>query len=97
MPHVTRADLANPPSRPNYPLLQTTTAKYSLVIPKGHSVPVDVPYKFWSELKPQDLGFTVYVDYSDPADLNKVKHRAVAYDGTVTVKEPQGSWFDIQL
>jgi hypothetical protein len=56
-----------------------------------------VPYKFWSELKPQDLGFTVYVDYSDASDLNKVKHRAVAYDGTVTIQEPKGSWFDIQL
>jgi hypothetical protein len=77
--------------------IQTTTAQYSLVLPAGKSIPVDVPYKFWSELKPQDLGLTVYVDYSNPADLDKVKHRAIAYDGTVTVQEPKGSWFDIQL
>lgn len=77
--------------------MQSTTAKYSLVIPTGHKTPVDIPYKFWSELKPQDLGFVVYVDYSNPADLAKTKHRAVAYDGSVTVKEPKGSWFDIQL
>ncbi|KAL7009907.1 hypothetical protein EMMF5_000815 [Cystobasidiomycetes sp. EMM_F5] len=78
-------------------LANTTTAKYSLVLPGGKVAPVDVSYKFWSELKPQDLGFVVYVDYSDASDLKKVVHRAVGYDGTVTVKEPVGSWFDLQL
>ena len=66
-------------------------------MPGGKPAPVDVPYRFWSELKPQDLGFIVYVDYSDASDIKKVVHRAVGYDGTVTVKEPVGSWFDLQL
>ena len=79
------------------PLGNTTAAKYSLVLPASSYKPVDVPYRFYSELRPQDIGFTVYVDYSDTSDLKKEKHRAVAYDGTVTIKEPKGSWFDLQL
>lgn len=79
-------------------LANTTIAKYSLVLPAAGGArtgPVDVPYRFYSELKPQDLGFVIYVDYSDTADLKGAKYRAIAYDGTVTVKEPVGSWFDI--
>jgi len=77
-------------------LANTSVSKYSLVLPAGgRTGPVDVPYRFYSELKPQDLGFVVYVDYSDTSDLKAKKYRAVAYDGTVTVKEPQGSWFDV--
>ena len=75
----------------------TTTAKYSLVLPASHRQPVDVPYRFYSELKPQDIALVVYVDYTDTADLHKEVHRVVAYDGTITIKEPKGSWFDLQL
>lgn len=76
-------------------MLQTTTARYNLVLPVGK--PVQIPYNFYSEVKPQDLGFTVFVEYSDASEIQKTVHRVIGYDGTVTVKEPQGSWFDLQL
>lgn len=79
-------------------LANTTAAKYSLVLPAGgRTGPVDVPYRFYSELKEQDCGFTVYVDYTETSDLKKAVHRVVAYDGSVTIREPKGSWFDLQL
>lgn len=78
-------------------LANTTASKYSLVLPPNSVVPVDVPYRFYSELRPQDVGFVVYVDYSDTADLKKEKHRTVAYDGSATIREPPSSWFDLQL
>jgi len=78
-------------------LANTTASKYSLVLPPNSVVPVDVPYRFYSELRPQDVGFVVYVDYSDTADLKKEKHRTIAYDGSATIREPPSSWFDLQL
>ena len=78
-------------------LANTTTAKYSLVLPPHSVTPVDVPYRFYSELKPQDVGFVVYVDYSDAADPKKTQLRTIAYDGSATIREPVGSWFDLQL
>lgn len=78
-------------------LANTTTAKYSLVLPPHSVTPVDVPYRFYSELKPQDVGFVVYVDYSDAADSKKTQLRTIAYDGSATIREPVGSWFDLQL
>ena len=78
-------------------LANTTTAKYSLVLPPHSVTPVDVPYRFYSELRPQDVGFVVYVDYSDAADPKKTQLRTVAYDGSATIREPVGSWFDLQL
>ncbi|GAB5586972.1 hypothetical protein Unana1_01872 [Umbelopsis nana] len=66
--------------------------KYDLTIPAKQKVAI--PYQFHSEFAPQDLGLTVIIDFSDS---NKAPLRGVAYNGTVTVTDPEHSIFDVQL
>ncbi|CAO3659918.1 unnamed protein product [Umbelopsis ramanniana] len=66
--------------------------KYDLTIPAKQKVAI--PYQFHSEFAPQDLGLTVIIDFSDS---NKTPLRGIAYNGTVTVTDPEHSIFDVQL
>lgn len=66
--------------------------KYDLTIPAKQKIAI--PYQFHSEFSPQDLGLTVIIDFSD-AKKNPV--RGIAYNGTVTVTDPEHSIFDVQL
>ncbi|KAM3582609.1 hypothetical protein VKS41_005252 [Umbelopsis sp. WA50703] len=66
--------------------------KYDLTIPAKQKIAI--PYQFHSEFSPQDLGLTVIIDFSD---ANKNPVRGIAYNGTVTVTDPEHSIFDVQL
>ncbi|KAI7868897.1 hypothetical protein BDF14DRAFT_442174 [Spinellus fusiger] len=52
---------------------------------------LSVPYTFYSEYTPGEHGLEVYLDLLDG------KVRVVGYNGTITVIEPESSWFDPQL
>lgn len=43
--------------------------------------------------RPKDIGLTVWANLQD---VQKDTHRFVALNSTVSVVEPQGSWFDLQ-
>ncbi|KAL1921618.1 uncharacterized protein VTP21DRAFT_11334 [Calcarisporiella thermophila] len=56
---------------------------------------VDVPYFFYPEFPPQDLGLTVIIDFKDPSTGHTF--RGVGFNSTVTVVDPEHSIFDLQL
>lgn len=69
-----------------------TAFKYGVPVPAMDHI--DVPYSFYSEFKPQELGLLIIVDFSDEA---KNRFRGVAYNGTVSIVEPAQSLLDPQL
>lgn len=76
--------------------LQMTTTKYkSLPVKTTDGKPLQVPYDFFPEFKPQQVGIEFRLIVNDQ-QTNK-KHNIAAYTGTVTVFEPPKSWFDVQL
>ncbi|KAI8974630.1 translocon-associated protein, alpha subunit [Pilobolus umbonatus] len=68
-----------------------TTTRYNT--PLDAKANVRVPYSFYSEFKAGDYGLTVFVDL----ESNGNGLRFVGYNGTMTVTEPEGTWFDPQL
>ncbi|UZJ53043.1 hypothetical protein CBS101457_002363 [Exobasidium rhododendri] len=73
----------------------TTTRFKSLPLKPTDGKPVQVPFDFFPEFKPQQLGVEFRLVVND-AQTGK-KHNIHAYTGTVTVIEPKKSWFDAQL
>ncbi|KAG1472419.1 hypothetical protein G6F56_001546 [Rhizopus delemar] len=52
-----------------------------------------IPYNFYSEYAPGEYGLTVFVDLLFEETITRV----VGYNGTITVTDPEASWFDIEL
>lgn len=72
-----------------------TETKYkSLPIKPVDGKPLQVPYDFYPEFKPQELGVEFRLIVND--QQTGKKHNLHAYTGTVTVVEPAKSWFDLQ-
>lgn len=69
-----------------------TAYKYNSIAPSMDHV--DLVYNFYAEFPPQELDLILYILF---ADENLNKYRGVAYNGTVTVVDPDVSIFDLQL
>lgn len=65
----------------NLPVLSIAGSKFS------------IPFAFHSELKPGDYNLRVWVDHT----VDQNTYRVSAYDGVVTVVEPEASWFDFKM
>lgn len=73
-----------------------TATKYkSLPLKPKDGKPLQVPFDFFPEFKPQEVGVEFRLIVNDQ-QTNK-KHNIHAYTGAVTVYEPPKSWFDVQL
>lgn len=68
-----------------------TATRYGKPLAAGASL--QIPYNFYSEYAPGEHGLTVFVDLL----IDQTITRVVGYNGTITVTEPEGSWFDLQL
>ncbi|KAI8060674.1 uncharacterized protein B0P05DRAFT_557798 [Gilbertella persicaria] len=68
-----------------------TATRYGLSLGAGASV--QIPYNFYSEYVPGEHGLTVFVDLLSEESVTRI----VGYNGTITVTDPEGSWFDLQL
>ncbi|KAI8088388.1 hypothetical protein BDF21DRAFT_358090 [Thamnidium elegans] len=68
-----------------------TATRYGKPLAAGASL--QIPYNFYSEYAPGEHGLTVFVDLL----VDETVTRVVGYNGTITVTEPEGSWFDAQL
>ncbi|CAI2163214.1 10916_t:CDS:2 [Funneliformis geosporum] len=69
-----------------------TAYKYNHIAPSMDHV--DLIYNFYAEFPPQELDLLLYILF---ADENLKKFKGVAYNGTVTVVDPDVSIFDLQL
>lgn len=73
-----------------------TNTKYkSLPVKKTDGQPLQVPFDFFPEFKPQQIGVEFRLLVKD-AQTSKT-HNIHAYTGTITVVEPPKSWFDVQM
>ncbi|WWD17271.1 hypothetical protein CI109_101711 [Kwoniella shandongensis] len=70
-----------------------STLKYNVPLVAGSNF--SAPFSAYSEFRPQEIGFTVWVDVSETG--TKDLHRITALNQTVSVVEPAASWFDTQL
>ncbi|KAJ3553941.1 hypothetical protein NM688_g3354 [Phlebia brevispora] len=77
----------------HHPETNVLTTALSYKIPLLQGVKLQVPYAFYSEFKPGDWKLNLWIDYEADGD----KYRTIAYESIITVVEPEGSWFDIQL
>ncbi|GAA5932335.1 hypothetical protein JCM1841_000852 [Sporobolomyces salmonicolor] len=75
------------------PLRKTTHLPLQQRIPPSGKSPL-IPYRFHSENKIGEVALKVWVDYED---AGRKKHTVLGYDGTVTIAEPESSWFDLEL
>ncbi|BGP58376.1 hypothetical protein JCM8202_001877 [Rhodotorula sphaerocarpa] len=75
------------------PLRETTTLRLGMPVSPKSKSPL-IPYRFHSENKIGDVGLRVWVDYNDASNN---PHTVLGYDSTVTIGEPQSSWFDLEL
>lgn len=75
--------------------MTTTTFKNDLRLKTLSGKPLEVPFDFWPEFKPQDMGVEFRLLLRD--GQTSKKHNVVAYQGSVTVIEPPKSWLDLQL
>ncbi|KDN45580.1 hypothetical protein K437DRAFT_256501 [Tilletiaria anomala UBC 951] len=73
----------------------TTTKLKSVPLRMVGGKPVQVPYDFHSEFKPQNMDVEFRLLVAD-GQTSKA-HNLLAYKGSVTIVEPPKSWFDIQL
>lgn len=73
----------------------TTTTFKSRPLRSVGGRPVQIPFDFVPEFKPQDLPVEFSLLVND--EQTGKKHRIHAYSGTVKVIEPAKSWFDLQL
>ncbi|PIL35769.1 hypothetical protein GSI_02499 [Ganoderma sinense ZZ0214-1] len=62
-------------------------------IPLIEGAPLQLPYTFHSEFKPGEYKLTVWIEYAVEGKM----YRVTAYDSTVTVVEPESSFFDLKL
>ncbi|MBW0460597.1 hypothetical protein O181_000312 [Austropuccinia psidii MF-1] len=70
----------------------TPFASKHMLAPKFE--PYVIPYHFNSEQKEGDIGLKIWIEWSGPKGP---KHKSLAYDSTVTIREPPTRWFDPQL
>lgn len=73
----------------------TTTPYKSLKLRTLSGRPLEVPFDFYPEFKPQSLGVEFRLLISDGQTSRK--YNIPAYTGTVTVIEPPKNWLDPQL
>ncbi|KAI7901747.1 uncharacterized protein BX663DRAFT_553085 [Cokeromyces recurvatus] len=83
--HITKADDYSKIIR------NLTATRYGKVIEAGSTL--QIPYNFYSEYVPGEHGLTVFVDLLNEQTVSRI----VGFNGTITVTDPEGSWFDIQL
>jgi len=69
----------------------TSTTPYGFPLDSGGKI--TLPYSFFSEFKPSEVRFKVYVNYVEEGKNLQLE----AYDGLVTVVEPPSSLFDWRL
>lgn len=74
--------------------MTTTTFKTEKKFKTLSGKPLEVPFDFYPEFKPQDLGVEFRLVVRD--GQTSKKHNVLAYTGKVTVIEPPKSWFDLQ-
>lgn len=81
---------------PLFPVHQMTVTPYkSLSLRSVSGKPLEVPFDFYPEFKPQTLGIDFRLLVVD-GQTGK-KHSIPAYTGSVTVIEPAKNWLDPQL
>ncbi|KAI9487791.1 MAG: hypothetical protein EXX96DRAFT_554652 [Benjaminiella poitrasii] len=68
-----------------------TATRYGKVLEAGSTL--QIPYNFYSEYAPGEHSLTVFVDLLTEQTVSRI----VGYNGTITVTDPEGSWFDLQL
>jgi len=68
----------------------TTALAYDVLLLEGAKM--QIPYTFYSEFKPGDLKFNIWMDHVADGEI----YRVTAYDSIVTVVEPEASWFDFK-
>lgn len=73
----------------------TTSAFKSRPLRSVGGRPVQIPYNFVPEFKPQELSVEFSLLVND--EQTGKKHRIHAYRGQVQVVEPPKNWFDLQL
>ncbi|KZT07697.1 uncharacterized protein LAESUDRAFT_724688 [Laetiporus sulphureus 93-53] len=69
----------------------TSALAYDVLLLDGAKM--QLPYAFYSELKPGDMRLNIWVEHVSDGE----KHRVMAYDSIVTVVEPELSWFDLKM
>ncbi|TCD63574.1 hypothetical protein EIP91_005213 [Steccherinum ochraceum] len=72
-------------------LKNTSSTSYKMPLIQGAKL--QLPYQFYSEFKPGDLRLNIWLEHTAEGE----KYRVQAYDSIITIVEPEGSWFDIQL
>ncbi|PWN35531.1 uncharacterized protein FA14DRAFT_160634 [Meira miltonrushii] len=79
-----------------YVMRNMTSTKFkSLPLKPTNGQPLQVPFDFYPEFKPQEVGVEFRILVKD-GQTSKV-HNLHAYTGSVSVVEPAKSWFDVQL
>ncbi|WFD36851.1 hypothetical protein MCUN1_003741 [Malassezia cuniculi] len=73
----------------------TTLPVKSLPLTAVGGQPIQIPFDFWSEFRPQQLDVEFRFNVRDQS--NSKIYNLLAYRGSVTVEEPPQSLFDIQL
>lgn len=73
----------------------TVTPYKSLSLRTVGGRPLEVPYDFYPEFKPQTMGVDFYLKVLD--GQTQKTHTILAYQGSVTVIEPPKNWLDPQL
>jgi len=68
----------------------TTSTKIGIKLPGGVKIPFEYP--FYSQFKPGDVRFRVWLDVAD-----ETEYRVSAYDSIVTIVEPEFSFLDWKL
>ncbi|GJJ08277.1 hypothetical protein Clacol_002487 [Clathrus columnatus] len=63
-------------------------------LPSPAGTKFSIPFSFHNELKPSDYGLNIWVDY---VSEDSIPQRIIAYEGIVTVVEPESSLFDIKM
>ncbi|CAO1634412.1 unnamed protein product [Parajaminaea phylloscopi] len=74
--------------------MTVTTFKKEMSLKTLSGRPLEVPFDFYPEFKPQNMDVEFRLLLKD--GQTSKKHNVVAYQGSVTVIEPAKSWFDIQ-
>jgi len=73
-------------------LRNITALRYDVNV--GPKESADIPFTFYSEFPPQEIGLVVVVDFSD---LDGKRYTGIAHNATVTITDPESSIFDLQL
>ncbi|KAG6844950.1 hypothetical protein H0H87_002064 [Tephrocybe sp. NHM501043] len=91
--NVTLVNVAGSVSHPETSRLvkNLTTTKFGIPLQEG--IKLEVPYVFYSELKPGDIRLNVWLEHS----VDGQTYRVSAYDSIVTIVEPELSILDFKL